>query len=99
VTDATPWRIYIYTGELIVRFGPALLLALLNFFIIWRFRQITQKRREMRRGGADMETNDQLLLRGDKITKKIYKEEKRLVSLYYKHLVKVSQDKKDCVEK
>ncbi len=86
------WRIYIVSEEIIVRFGPATILAILNFLIIIRFLQITARRREMFASSgasgivADLTTdvgggNSQLLLRGERISKKIYKEEKRLVTL------------------
>ncbi|XP_035705715.1 probable G-protein coupled receptor B0563.6 isoform X2 [Folsomia candida] len=82
VTHELAWRIYIYSAEMVVRFGPATILAVLNFLIIFRFRQITERRREMLAGGVELaEGNSQLLLRGERISKKIYKEEKRLVTL------------------
>jgi hypothetical protein len=95
VTKTLAWRIYIVSEEIIVRFGPATILAILNFLIIIRFLQITARRREMFASSgasgivADFTTdaagggggNSQLLLRGERISKKIYKEEKRLVTL------------------
>jgi hypothetical protein len=81
VTSELVWKVYLILAEVIVRFGPAIILAVLNFLIIWRFRQITERRREILQGGGDMTGNDQLLLRGERISKKIYKEEKRLVTL------------------
>ncbi|CAG7722294.1 unnamed protein product [Allacma fusca] len=83
VTHLTIWNIYSIAAEVIVRFGPAVILTVLNTMIILRFRKISQKRREMRQmsGGETLCRNEQFLLRGEKISKKIYKEEKRLVVL------------------
>jgi hypothetical protein len=81
VTSRLEWKMYTIMETTVVRFGPALVLALLNILIIRRFREITQKRREMLSGGMDVGACDQFLLRGEKISKKIYKEEKRLVIL------------------
>ncbi len=86
------WSIYIVSAEIIVRFGPATILAILNFLIIIRFRQVMARRREMfASSGASgivedlaadgVGGNSQLLLRRERISKKIYKEEKRLVIL------------------
>ncbi|ODN00950.1 putative G-protein coupled receptor AH9.1 [Orchesella cincta] len=81
ITLKYAWKMYIITEEIIIRFGPAIILASLNFLIILRFRQITKKRREILNAGGDATGNDQLLLRGERISKRIYKEEKRLVVL------------------
>jgi hypothetical protein len=80
VTSELVWKVYLILAEVIVRFGPAIMLAVLNLVIIWRFRQITERRREILQGGGDMTGNDQLLQRGERISKK-NKEEKRLVTL------------------
>jgi len=81
ITESTIWNLYIISGEIIVRFGPGILLAILNFCIIWRFRKITKKRREILNLGGDFSKHECMLLRGERISKKIYKEEKRLVTL------------------
>lgn len=84
ITHMAPWKMYIIVEEIIIRFGPAIILASLNFLIIVRFRQITNRKHELL-GGASGDSgsggNDQLLLRGERISKRIYKEEKRLVVL------------------
>jgi len=81
VTHTVAWRVYTVCEATLVRFGPGFILAVLNIAIIRRFREITKKRREMLSGGAEVVPSDQFLLRGEKISKRIYKEEKRLVIL------------------
>lgn len=84
ITHLMPWRMYIIVEEIIIRFGPAIILASLNFLIIVRFRQITNRKADLLTGDCSSGSggpNDQLLLRGERISKRIYKEEKRLVVL------------------
>lgn len=81
VTHALVWRIYTISEATLVRFGPGFVLAVLNILIIRRFREITKKRRELRLGVLEVGSTDQFFLRGERISKRIYKEEKRLVIL------------------
>ena len=97
VTKEDIWKVYIVLEQIISRFGPGFILTVLNAMIIRQFRIISRKRREMRSGGGGNgngngclnggegagggKNTEQLLLRGEEITKRSYKEEKRLVVL------------------
>lgn len=81
ITHTYAWQMYIIAEEIIIRFGPAIILASLNFLIIVRFRQITNRKADLLNANGEATGNDQLLLRGERISKRIYKEEKRLVVL------------------
>ena len=92
VSALTIWRVYSVVEQIIVRFGPGLVLTILNTMIIRQFRIISRNRRALRNNGvngngctnggeAGGHNTEQLLLRGEEITRRSYKEEKRLVVL------------------
>lgn len=83
ITQTRVWSLYIIVEEIIIRFGPAIILLCLNVLIIIRFRQITTRKADLLNANGESNGigNDQLLLRGERISKRIYKEEKRLVVL------------------
>lgn len=86
ITGEITWKIYIYVEESIIRFGPAIILAALNFLIIVRFRQITNRKAGLlnasgESGGVGNGMSEGPLLRGERISRRLYNEEKRLVIL------------------
>ncbi|KAJ9595039.1 hypothetical protein L9F63_013667 [Diploptera punctata] len=82
VTSSFAWLVYLWTSETTVRFGPALMLAVLNTLIIRKFLRLTRKRRKFRATTENLRAQN-LLDTGQQGTmrNKNYHEERRLVIL------------------
>jgi hypothetical protein len=51
VTESHSFKIYLVLSEILLRFGPILILAILNTLIIIRFKQLARKKAALRGGG------------------------------------------------
>lgn len=87
VTNSWPWMVYLWTSEIWVRFGPAFILAILNTFIIRKFRKLEANRKRFRSASNKFRSRHLLdsSLTSDQhsisMKKSNYQEEKRLVVL------------------
>lgn len=85
-TSTIYWNIYLWISEVLVRFGPCIVLATLNILIIKKFRQIAAKRKFLRLALAQGKNRNDLSFNMDpslrrSLKNKRYQEEKRIIRL------------------
>ncbi|XP_065155403.1 probable G-protein coupled receptor B0563.6 isoform X1 [Atheta coriaria] len=88
ITDTIYWKIYLFISEGLVRFGPCVVLSVLNVLIIRKFRIITNKRKILREAlirtrNRDVFDQESKAKYKKALRSKKYHEEKRLIALLH----------------